>query len=208
MTDVLQLPNDVPGLTAQHWESAFALLAELDLSRFEIAGRFYALAASQGLAPEERIVCRARGLPFLASVSSVTVVSDHHEFAALNAQGTPVLFCTPEESRVLIARWGLVGSEDSVSSEVVATPISESSAVVDEFPFLRPIVADPNLQLSRCSLVRLITSTANGTRSEIVSEVLRDGTFYWTDDRSESDLVDALVRTLDQSIDRAEAANY
>lgn len=196
LTESLGLPNRIEDLSPEHWREGLDLLAAEPAPPLEAAVAFYAAGAACGLAAPDEVLAQIDGSPSIVDRSSVTVVTDRHEFLALDELGSPVLLCTEAERALLMDLWGMAGSAGKVSSEVIATPAGELVAVVDEFPFLRGHLPDADLNLLRCSHVRLVTSTSHGTRSEVVPEVLRGNVFYWTDDRDDVELVRSLARVL------------
>ena len=203
VTAALELPNRLEELDARHWEKAFERVEQDEVEPSQ-AGRLYALSARSGVSAPSCIVCWSGGTKLVEEPASVTVVVHGPEWVALDELGIPLLPCSRTECSDLEKLWGLSGAGDKVSSEVIATPTTAISVLADEFPFLRSRLPDPGLRLSRCSLVRLVTSTANGTRSEVVHDAVGDSCFYWTDDRDDVDLLETLLDRLDVGLSRAE----
>lgn len=204
LTEVLRLPNALEKLSDRHWHDAFKRLQSEPEPDDALIGRFYAAAAAEGRNPGLQVVCRLGDHHELVDRHAVTAVAEADEFRALIALAVPCIKCAcAADAAMLVERLGLKAASGVITTEVDAIPVAPEVPLVDEFPLLRDYGISDDLHLLRCSVIRVVTVTPDGTTSAVVDHVSRDGRFFWTDDRGDDALLRALVEALDLSVDES-----
>lgn len=186
----LGLPNEPVEVPAAVWTDALECAAAREHT--DRLGDFYALVAAQGIGPPSSLRARVGQSSSLVERDRVFVATTETEVDALAEQTRPMLVATQDAAKVLSAAWGLRPAAEAVRTEVAATPLTEPSPLVDEFPALRPHLplGLREMKLVRCSELRREFLSERGKSSEEADVIIDADSIYWRENgKSQLDLL-------------------
>lgn len=203
----LGLPADLADLSEEQWIDGFAQLELLGDDPTLVSDFYIAAVENNGPDPGPRLFCQVGDSFEETPRSDIVAVASDAEEEALAAGNVAFLRCSSRENAdLLVEHLGLKSAVGLVENEIDPVPAAAETPMLDAYPFLRPFGVDENLILVRCSQIRLLTRTPNGTTSTPVASRLTGDRFYCLDSASEPDVVWELVTVLGLDIDDDEIA--
>jgi superfamily II DNA or RNA helicase len=180
-------------ITADEWKDAFELATAVeDAAKL---GRLYGAAARFIAAPEE-ILCRVGELFEPRDPDQVTAARSETELDILVRRCLPVVMAEPALAEVLCAQWHLISAETAIQKEVQVGDPAPPVPVLDRFPGLFGLLPR-DIELVACSSVLLNVVTDAGKRSEPIDFYVEGNKAYYTEGKSDRELLSALCRELE-----------
>jgi superfamily II DNA or RNA helicase len=160
----MNLPKDPQGWSPETWRD---LIRATEQNRPEKAASLYALAASRGVQPPEKVILEVSGQWRRVTVTDVAATADPSMARSLALAGIACLVL-PDEAGVgvLADMWSVADARDMLREEIVAVPDSEPSYLTDRFPPLKIYCAEApgleQLEMQTCSSITVLVSTPRG----------------------------------------------
>lgn len=201
--EALQIPRSLEALSEEQWTEAYGRAVANDDGA--LAARFYCAACAAGGPRPEKVLADVAGEIRAVDLDDLRVTGSGRTAAVLRKGGCPLLELGADDVELLIERWGVARGDDEVASEVVAVEEGPRVALVDLFPAIRLRLDDAqrDLEVARCSDVRIEVSGAGGRETE-PTQFHVEGTVVYVDEQlSEHDVLNHLSRRLGLGLDAA-----
>jgi superfamily II DNA or RNA helicase len=177
----LGVPRSIEELKPEHWQDAFAGLAQS--TNDAVIGDFYAFAARADIAAPAALRCRIGMTHEMRSRTVIAVTDNRPAFLALKDLRRPaVLVSTADDSRLLVEKWNLIPASSLVRQETQWVENGAAVTLADAFPALRADLQAADLadtEFVPCADIFEVIATERGT--QVVSKDFEKlgGRFLW-----------------------------
>ncbi|MGW2287159.1 DEAD/DEAH box helicase [Streptomyces phaeochromogenes] len=175
----LRLPTTIDEVPADRWDT---LLDEVSVSEDDgFVGATYVMLTRFGANfPEDSLTrCRIGDAWGAHPDAEITVAVGAAEYRALRAEQLPALLVTtPEDSELMIEKWGMLRYADVISKETREVPDGDPVPLVELYPSLRQRLnsTNRNCLVQRCTELDEVTRTPNGALPAVLDAVRQGDT--------------------------------
>jgi superfamily II DNA or RNA helicase len=187
------LRTNPKSISVDEWKDALELASTVqDAAKL---GRFYGAAAEWTDAPEE-ILSRVGDKFEQRRPDQVTVATSEAELDILTKRCLPVVLAESAMAEILCSKWHLVPAEAAIQKQVQLGDPSPPIPALDRFPCLFGLLPR-DIDLIACSSVLLDVVTDAGKRSDAIDFYLEGNKAYYTEGKTDRELLGALCRELE-----------
>lgn len=195
---VLGLPADSSEWDEEMWR---VYLRDTESRRPADRAAVYTIAARTGVRrPQSILAQRSHASTMRVPPDEVAVTHDTDTYASLMLASIPALLSeSADDSAELVMRWGLADGREMLREEIVASPDSEPTLLIDRFPPLRVYDRDipelDNLFVQTCSSIDVLLSTPKGQESRTV-EFHRSEAILHVTNGTDAELLNRIAKAL------------